>query len=145
MSAQTDILNAIESRVNVVLPSYKRLKYSYDVEKNNKRASDDAYGIGAGAGSSVEGTFRTITMDQEFFVILTKDFGGRSDDNAERTALKAIYDDMETLYRDLFQSKLGIPSVVYLVSELSLDEPEKIADNVISVRMSFTVKHRKST
>jgi hypothetical protein len=145
MSAQTDILNAIESRVNVVLPSYKRLKYSYDVEKNNKRASDDAYGIGAGAGSSVEGTFRTITMDQEFFVILTKDFGGRSDDNAERTALKAIYDDMETLYRDLFQSKLGIPSVVYLVSELSLDEPEKIADNVISVRMGFTVKHRKST
>jgi hypothetical protein len=145
MSAQTDILNAIESRVNAVLPAYKRLKYSYDVEKNNKRASDDAYGIGAGAGSSVEGTFRTITMDQEFFVILTKDFGGRSDDNAERTALKAIYDDMETLYRDLFQSKIGIPSVVYLVSELSLDEPEKIADNVISVRMSFTVKHRKST
>ena len=145
MSAQTEILNAIESRVNAVLPSYKRLKYSYDVEKNNKRASDDAYGIGAGAGSSVEGTFRTITMDQEFFVILTKDFGGRSDDNAERTALKAIYDDMETLYRDLFQSKIGIPSVVYLVSELSLDEPEKIADNVISVRMSFTVKHRKST
>ena len=145
MSAQTDILNAIESRVNAVLSSYKRLKYSYDVEKNNKRASDDAYGIGAGAGSSVEGTFRTITMDQEFFVILTKDFGGRSDDNAERTALKAIYDDMETLYRDLFQSKIGIPSVVYLVSELSLDEPEKIADNVISIRMSFTVKHRKST
>lgn len=145
MSAQTEILNAIESRVNAVLPSYKRLKYSYDVEKNNKRASDDAYGIGAGAGSSVEGTFQSITMDQEFFVILTKDFGGRNDDNAERTALKAIYDDMETLYRDLFQSKIGIPSVVYLVSELSLDEPEKIADNVISVRMSFTVKHRKST
>lgn len=145
MSAQADILNAIESRVNTVLSSYKRLKYSYDIEKNNKRASDDAYGIGAGAGSSVEGTFQSITMDQEFFVILTKDFGGRSDDNAERTALKAIYDDMETLYRDLFQSKLGIPSVVYLVSELSLDEPEKIADNVISVRMSFTVKHRKST
>ena len=145
MSAQTDILNAIESRINAVLSSYKRLKYSYDVEKNNKRASDDAYGVGAGAGSSVEGTFQSITMDQEFFVILTKDFGGRSDDNAERTALKAIYDDMETLYRDLFQSKLGIPSVVYLVSELSLDEPEKIADNVISVRMSFTVKHRKST
>lgn len=144
MSAQTDILNAIESRVNVVLPSYKRLKYSYDLEKNNKRTSDDAYGIGAGAGSSVEGTFRTITMDQEFFVILTKDFGGRSDDNAERTALKAIYDDMETLYRDLFQSKLGIPAVVYLVSELSLDEPEKIADNVMSVRMNFTVKHRKT-
>jgi|GEM_PF-6841454 hypothetical protein len=144
MSAQTDILNAIESRVNAVLPSYKRLKYSYDLEKNNKRASDDAYGIGAGASSSVEGTFRTITMDQEFFVILTKDFGGRNDDNAERTALKAIYDDMETLYRDLFQSKLGIPAVVYLVSELSLDEPEKIADNVISIRMNFTVKHRKT-
>lgn len=144
-SATTTILGAIETRVQAVLPSYTRLKYSYELEKNNKRGSSDAYGIGAGAGSSSAGTNRTITLDQEFFVVLSKDFGGRSDDAAERTSLKAIYDDLETLYRDLFQSKLGIPSTVYLVSELSLDEPEQLGDNVISVRMNFTVKHRKTT
>ena len=144
-SATTDVLTAIETRVNAVLPDYSRLRYSYDIEKNDKRSSDDGYAIGAGASLSTEGTFRTITLDQEFFVTLTKDFGGRSNDSAERTALKSIYDDLETLYRDLFQSKLGIPATVYLVSDLALDEPVKIGQNVISVNITFTVKTRKST
>jgi len=144
-SAQTIILNAIETRTNAVLPTYSRLKYSYNIEQNSRRVSADSYGIGSGAAISVTGTNRTITLDQEFFVVLTKDFGGRDNDAAERDSLKGIYDDLETLYRDLFQSKLGIPAEVYLVSELSLDEPEKIADNVISVTMRFLVKHRKAT
>jgi len=144
-SATTDVLNAIETRVNAVLPSYTRLKYSYEIEKNDKRSSSAGYGIGAGSSISAEGTFRTITLDQSFFVILSQDFGGRSNDEAERTALKTIYDDLETLYKDLFQSKIGIPSTVYLVSDLSLDEPAKMGQNVISVRMNFVVKTRKAT
>lgn len=145
MTAVRSILTAIETRVNAVLPNYSRLKYSYDVEKNSKRTSENAYGIGVGAGNSVEATFRTVTMDQTFFVILTNDFGGRDNDLAERDALKSLYDDLEILYRDLFQSKIGIPDTVYLVSELALDEPEKIGQNVISVRMEFLVKHRANT
>jgi hypothetical protein len=145
MSAPTDILTAIETRVGSVLPSYKRLEHSYDLEANSSRVSDGAYGVGSGAANSAEGTLRTLTLDHEFFVILSKKFGGRSGDAADRAALKQIYDDIELLYKDLFQSKLGIPSIVYLVSELSLDTPELIGDNVISVRMNFIVKHRVST
>ena len=144
-SGPTDILNAIETRTNAVLPSYSRLKHSYNLEANEKRGSNDGYAIGAGAGSTVAGTFRTVTFDQEFFVVLTKRFGGRSGDSADRTALKAIYDDIELLYKDFFQSKLGINSIVYVVSEMTLEEPELLGDNVISVRMNFTVKFRKDT
>lgn len=145
MSNQTDILVGIEARVNAIVATYSRLKYSYDIEKNSFRGSKKSYGIGSGAASSVSGTTKSITLDQSFFVVLTQNFGGRSDDKAERDALKSIYDDLETLYNDLFQSKLGLPSTVYLVSELSLDEPEKIADNVLSVKMNFIVKHRQIT
>jgi hypothetical protein len=144
-SAQTTILTAIETRTNSVISAYSRLKYSYDLESNSYRDGEKGYGIGAGTGSSVEGTTQTITMDQSFFVVLTRNFGGRQDDNAERIALKSIYDDLETLYRDLFQSKLGIASTVYLVSDLDLEEPTKIAKNVISIKMNFMVKHRKAT
>lgn len=144
-SAVTNILNAIETRVQALLPSYSRLKYSYDLEKNDKRKSSNAYGIGAGAADEVTGTNRTVTFDQEFFVVLSNDFGGRSDDTAERTALKGLYDDLETLYVDFAESKLGIPSQVYVVNSVSIDEPEKIGQNVISIRMNFTVKHRKAT
>lgn len=144
-SAQTDILAAIDARIAAVLPAYKRLKYSYDLEANDYRGSKSAFGVGAGAGSSVDGTHKSITMDQSFFVVLTETYGGRQNDTAERAALNTIYDNIETLYLDFFQSKLGLSSVVYLVSSLELDEPEVLADNVISVKMNFTVKHRKQT
>lgn len=147
MGAVSDILTAIETRLVAVLPAYsgKRLKYSYDLENNDSRTAANAYGIGSSSASSVTGTNRSITLDQSFFVVLTRQFGGRDNDADERTKLKEVYDDLENLYRDFFESKLGIPTTVYLVSELSLDEPENIGQNVISVRMNFTVKHRKAT
>ena len=144
-SVQTDILTAIETRVNATLPTYSRLRYTYNLEANDYRGSKLAYGIGAGSGSQVEGATKSITMDQVFFVVLTGTFGGRSNDSDERTALKTVYDDLEVLYRDLFQSKIGIPASVFLVSELALDDPELIAENVISVKANFTIKHRKTT
>lgn len=147
MSATSDILTAIETRLLTVFSGgeYERLRYSYNLEKNDFRTSKNGYGIGAGAASSVVGTHQTITLDQEFFVSFVRNYGGRDNDTAERSELSTIYNDLETLYRDLFQSKLGIPNTVYLVSELNLDEPENIADNVISVTMRFIVKHRKAT
>lgn len=145
MSATTEILNSLETKTAALLPSYKRLKYSYDLERNDSRGANSAYGIGASDGVSVTGTNRTITMDQSFFVVLSKKFGSRADDSGERVALKDIYDDLDTLYRDFFQTKLSLNNTVYLVSELSLDSPEKIGEDVISVRMNFIVKFRKST
>jgi len=144
-SSQRQILSAIDTRVQAVLPTYSLLKYSYDLEANDYRGSELGYGVTVGGGNSVEGTHKSITMDQSFGVILTGRFGGRAKDLAEREALNVIYDNLELLYVDFFQSKLGINSVVYLVSSLELDEPEKIADNIISVKMNFTVKFRKQT
>ena len=145
-SNQTTILNAIETRVQAVLSAdYNRLRYSYEVEKNDARTAEKAFGVGAGSATTTEGTNRAITLDQEFFVIITDKFNTRNKDNSERDALKNVYDQLEVVYRDLFQSKIGIPNSVLVVNELSLDEPVKIGDNVISVRMNFNVKHRKAT
>ena len=144
-SVQSDILDAIEVRVNATLPTYSRLRHSYNLEANDYRSSKLAYGVGAGSGAQVPGATKSITMDQIFFVVLTGTFGGRSNDDAERTALKTVYDDLEVLYRDLFQSKIGIPASVYLVSELALEDPLLVAENVISVKANFIVKHRKTT
>jgi hypothetical protein len=144
-SSQRQILSAIDARVQVVLPTYELLKFSYDLEANDYRGSETAYGVTVGGGNSVEGTHKSITMDQNFGVVLTARFGGRAKDIAEREALNIIYDNLELLYVDFFQSKLGLNAVVYLVNALELDEPEKIADNIISVKMNFTVKFRKQT
>ena len=142
-SNQTLILNAIETRITALSLGRTKLKYSYDLEKNDKRAETNAYGSGVGSGSSVPGTLKAVTMDQEFFVVLTENYSNRSNDNKETVGIKSIYDDLEVIYQDFVSSKLGINSTVLLVSEVSLDEPEKISENSISVKMRFIVKHRQ--
>jgi hypothetical protein len=145
MSTIPQILTAIDTRINVVLSGYKKLKYCYELEKNDSRGASKSYGVVSGAATSVTGTNRTVTLDQQFGVIITRSYGKRASEAAEKSAIDEIYTDIELLYRDFFQSKLGISNIVYLVSELSLDEPEPLGDNVISIRMNFTVKHRQLT
>lgn len=145
MSAISDVLTAIDTRLAATISGYTRLKHSYDLELNNLRDSAAGYAIVSGAAQETVGATKAITLDHDFGVILTRKFGGRANDTEERSVLNTIYGDLELLYRDFASSKLGIANTVLVVNNLSMDEPEKIADNVISVKMNFTVRHRKAT
>ena len=144
-SNQTLILDAINDRIVALALGRNKLKYSYSLEKNDTRGEANAYGYGVSDGSAVAGTLKSVTIDQTFFVVLTENFINRRGDSKEDIAIKTIYDDMEVIYQDFVTSKLGINATVLLVSELSLDAPEKISDNTISVQASFIVKHRQPT
>ena len=143
-SNQTDILNAIDTKVAELLPSYTRLAYSYDLEKNQSRNSDNSFAIGVGSAESTEGVLKSVTLNQNFFVVLSATTHNRSSDAKEIEALKTIYDDIETIYKDFVLSRMDLPNIVMVVDSLSLDEPEKIAQNVISVKANFNIMHRKS-
>lgn len=144
-SNQSLILDAIDSRITALSLGRDKLKYSYDLEKNDTRGEKNAYGYGASDGTSVAGTFKAVTMDQNFFIVLTENFVNRRGDAREETAIKTIYDDIEVIYQDFVSSKLGINDTVLLVSSITLDAPEKLSDNTISVRANFIVKHRQPT
>lgn len=142
-SNQTLILNAIDTRMAALLPSYGRLKYSYELDKNSSR-SDNCWGAGVGAGNWSQGVMQATTLDQTFFVVITEKLVNRNSDSGEIAALKTVYDNLDTVYRDFASSKLGIPTTVLVVSEVNLEEPIKIGENIISVKMNFIVKHRKA-
>ena len=145
-SAQTDILNAIDTRIEAVLGSeWNRMKYSYELEKNDYRTVKTSYGSGVLAGSTSEGTTNAVTMDQSFFVVLATNYTNVKSDSSERTAINTINDNLELLYRDVFTGKMGTVGLILTVSAFDLDEPERPADNVIAIRATFTVKHRKAT
>lgn len=145
-SVQTTILNAIDTRIAAVLSaSWSRMPYSYEIEKNDYRGMQYSWGSGALDGSTSEGTTNAVTMDQDFFVTLAVAHDNRKTDQSERSAINTIYDNLEDIWRDFYTSKLGASSVVLTVSAFDLDEPERPADNIVSVRATFTVKHRKST
>jgi hypothetical protein len=144
-SNQSLILDAIEARITALGTGRRKLKYSYDLEKNEARNESNSYGYGAASGNTVSGVMKSVTMDQQFFVVLSQKYVNRNGDAAEQVALKAIYDDMETIYTDFVSSKLGIAATVLVVEGFSLDDPEKMSDNTISIKASFNIKHRKMT
>lgn len=146
MAAVPDILEALETRVKAVLPSsYKRLRYTYDLEKNDLRKADNGYCIGVGAGETVTGSNKAATIDQTFFMVITDRYTNRTSDKNERTILKSIYTQLETIYKDIFQSKAGLGSIILVVQGFSFDEPEKLSDGTLSVRMDFSIKYRVTT
>lgn len=144
-SNQTLILEAMELRMVALNLGRTKLDYTYDLEKNGKRAEANSYGLGIGAGDESLGTMKSLTLDQEFFVTLTQTYTPRSDDSSEKSALISIYDDLEFITRDFAQSKVGAPEIVLVVSQTSIEAPEKIADTTLSVRANFNIKHRATT
>jgi hypothetical protein len=92
----------------------------------------------------VAGTNKAITLDFDFFVVLTKNYVNRSSDLAERSALSAIYDELENINDDVFQKKLNNPSVL-VVQGIEYSAPEVINKGTIAVRVDFTIKYRNET
>lgn len=141
----SSILTSLKSQVATTLgASWSELNYVYDLEKNTASNNESKYGIGVLNGSSVAGTTRSVTVDFNFFVVLTKYIINRSSDENERTALSTIYDKFEDINKNVFQKKLSNANVL-LVSDLNYDSPELIGDNTISVKVNFTIKYRNQT
>ena len=141
----SSILTSLESEVSTLLGAdWSELEYIYDLNQNNSKTFNNRYGIGALNGSSVDGTTKSITIDFNFFVVLTKCFVNRSSDEKQRTLLSEIYDKFELINRNIFQKKLNNANIL-LVSALSYDDPEVVDSNGIAVKVNFTVKYRNQT
>ena len=141
----SSILTSLESEVSTLLGAdWSELEYIYDLNQNNSKTFNNRYGIGALSGSSVDGTTKSITVDFDFFVVLTKCFVNRSSDEKQRTLLSEIYDKFEIINSNIFQKKLNNANIL-LVSALSYDDPEVVDSNGIAVKVNFTVKYRNQT
>jgi hypothetical protein len=141
----SSILTSITSQVSTSLGgTWSELEYIYNLEANNTKNIEKRYGVGTLNGASVGGTTKAITVDFDFFIVLTKNFVNRSSDENQRTLLSEIYDEFETINQNIFQKKLNNANIL-LVSDLSYDEPEIINDNGISVKVNFTIKYRNPT
>jgi len=141
-SNQTLILEAMELRMVALDLGRTKLDYTYDLEKNSKRGEANSYGLGVGSGGESLGTNKSLTLDQEFFVVLTQIYTPRSDDAAEKLALTSLYDDLEVITRDFANTKIGAPEIVLVVAQTDIEAPEKITDTTLALRANFNIKHR---
>lgn len=141
----SSILTSLTTQIGTTLGGdWSELDHVYNLEDNNFRNAQNRFGVGAGSGSNVAGTNKAITLDFDFFVVLTKNYVNRSSDLAERSALSAIYDEFENINDDVFQKKLNNPSVL-VVQGIEYSAPEVINKGTIAVRVDFTIKYRNET
>jgi len=141
----SSILNSLQLQIADTLgATWRELDYIYDLEANNSKNIDNRFGVGTLSGSSVSGVNKALTMDFNFFVVLTKSFVNRSSEENQRTNLSEIYDLFELINAEIFQKKLNNANIL-LVSDLEYNDPEVIDSNGISVKVNFTIKYRNQT
>lgn len=141
-----DILTNVKSTASTVLGAlYKELRFVYSIEKNDLRSTEKAYSCRPLSASPAETITRHYTLDHQFELVLTDTIGRADDDTQRFDALHVMYDKADEIFKELVNTKLGLPATVLLVTSPSMSEPEFINDNkLVILRMQFTVKYRSA-
>ena len=141
------IKSGIETRCQAVLgSSYQPLSYVLNVEKNNFKGNTNRFGVIGGSLEQNEGRGCTgrYTVDQTFTIKFTDSFGQKpTSDTAIVDTMDSMMDNALLLYKDLVNTNAGTPSIVIMVSDLSIDAPETV-DNIVVVTMNVTITYRKA-
>ncbi len=138
------ILTFIETSVEAALPSIAKSKHYYDLNKNDAVKNGYVYSVTPGSGSNVPGTLRHVTIEQDFEITISRDYiENTSNDINLRTAVDSIYQDNETIIREIALRKTTVANVLR-VAEPSFTAPI-VNENQKSVSVTFTypITYRK--
>jgi hypothetical protein len=148
VTAIADIIASLESELQVELPSYVKLAYIEDVAKNTfrKTGTKDCYGIRALEADQLPGVTKTITLNQEFEVILTSGYTQSTISDASQ-----ISDSLDLranflgLYKRYVNGKGGLPGTILNITDLILQDPEYLDDDKVVVqRAKMNIQYRYS-
>lgn len=126
--------------------SYKKLAYVNDVEKNNYNSNSNRFGVRALAGGEVPGVTKNVHLTQTFEIVLSKVYRESSLDDTEQSE-KALdnFNNVLSIYKDLVNTKCGVPLTVLQVTNLQLSEPEYIVDSKVAIqRATMDITYRFS-
>lgn len=140
------INDAIKVRVAAVLGSdYSEMAYVLAVEMNNERNSVDRYGVHPLSASNTTGPLNLIAFDQAFEIVLMDQFKNRDSDLQQRETTFVLYDKMDAIIQDLMHTKIGLSSIVTLVHDPAIGEPEYPDNEIAVLRGIVIIKWRRAT
>lgn len=140
-----DITTAVKLAVNSVMGAeYKEMAYSNDISLNSFRNCQTQFAVQARDLFQTESVTKFLTFSQTFGVVLTKGYGGGElTDEESVEASFELRQKMLELYVHLVNTKAGLPSRVMNVVDLSMDTPEYLFDEKVTVlRGTFNVIYR---
>lgn len=142
-----DIKESIETVIQSTLGvNYKKLAYVNDVEKNNYNTNSDRFGVRVLSGTEVPGVTKNVHITQAFEIVFSKAYRESSLNDTEQSE-KALdnFNNILTVYKELVNTKCGIPSLVLNVTNLVISEPEYLVDSKVAIqRTILTITYRFS-
>jgi hypothetical protein len=143
MSLVEEIRNAIETYLATLIPEFTKSQYVWDTTLNSDSKTKKYFSVRPSTASFVNGTCRTITVEQDFILEIGDSFRNKrdSDQDADEKIFQ-IYQAHETIYRALMRDNFGIARV-QVVQNFSMTEP--LVDNEnksVKIETTFSVKYR---
>jgi hypothetical protein len=146
MSTINDLKNSIVTRAGIVLgASYSVAGYGIDFEKNNQAASKKIYAVLPEDITDITTVTRSITYNQTFVVKVGNTYINTpmSDSIQQQVAIDTL-ELVKDIYKDVVDTKCGLPSVCLNVTELDVEPPLHVVESkMVVVEMSFLVTYRE--
>lgn len=141
------INDGIESRISTVLgATFTKLDYVFDVERNQSKKNNKRYASRPLSATTVATINRAFTLDHDFEIILTQDYKEKNKTDLEQQqATMDLFSRMDDIYKDLYNTKIGLPSIVLNIPVISIAEPEYIEEHhIVVLRGIVVVKYRNN-
>lgn len=140
-----DIVDNIESiAASTLSTGWNKLQWVFDVEKNDGRIANTAYGVRPGSAETVKGVTGSETLRQAFTLILSDRRTRMLDDSETQLILDSLYDKLDQVFKQCVRTKLNLAGTVLQVDERSIEDPILTASGLVFVESTFYVKYRQS-
>ncbi len=135
--------DAIEARLLTIIPSFSKSPYVWEVSNTNTKTSANIFRVIPDAANSIDGTLRTLTMNQKFTVFLTTSFANKnSSDIVLQAKIESLYAAIETVSLDAMQRHFAISRIMSVAGvEMTAADIDRDNDTV-TIGAAYSVLYR---
>lgn len=145
MTQINDLTNSIKTRTLAVLGStFKEAPYGINLLKNNFKNSKRIFSVLPQGILDTDTVTRSVTYDQDFKIQVSDSYINKAaNDSIQQQTTIDILQFATDIYRDLVDTKCGLPGICLNVTDLDIDDPiHDIESKIVIIDMEFTVKYR---
>lgn len=137
------ITDAIEAKIISTLPGFSKSRYIWSIENNNTKTNNKVFRVIPESAQSVEGTMRTLTIEQKITVFLTTSFVNRNgEDQALCDAIEELYSSLELITNEAMKKHFDFNRILNVVG-VDISAPEIDNNNdIVSIGATYTILYR---
>ena len=129
------IIEFLETSILLASPALTKSKHYFDFEKNPSTLDLNIFAVRPSRGSSSEGVTRSITINQDFEIEISREYySSEADDFKLRETIDEIFKDNEKIQKEISLRK---NTEILQILPPSFDAP-RINENGRSVSITFT-------